>query len=120
MYPGRLSLSRTTEKQLACTSAGRVIGRGGFIHPKSSSPNSLEKRDQMGRCIDPSRAPGGIGVRYCLRLERISGEIFSVHGIAVYIHPDHETCVTTRTALNHGAGVSPIDATSNQDDGCYL
>jgi hypothetical protein len=122
MYPGRLSLSRTTEKRCPCTNAGYVTGRGGFIHPKSSGPNSLEKRDRLldnwhlkwVDAIDPSRAPGSIGVRYCLRLGLIPGEIFGVHGFPVYIHPDHETRVTTRTVLNHGPGVSPIDATSNR------
>ena len=37
--------------------------------------------------IDPSKATGGMGVRYCLRLEAFSSGILRVHGIAVYIHP---------------------------------
>jgi hypothetical protein len=121
MYPGDLSWRGSLKKRCPCTSARYVTGRGGFIHPKSSGPNSLEKRDRLldkwhlkwVDAIDPSRAPGSIGVRHCLRLGLIPGEIFGVHGFPVYIHPDHETRVTTRTVLNHGPGVS-IDATSNR------
>jgi hypothetical protein len=115
MYPGDLSWRGSLKKRCPCTSARYVTGRGGFIHPKSSGPNSLEKRDRLldkwhlkwVDAIDPSRAPGSIGVRHCLRLGLIPGEIFGVHGFPVYIHPDHETRVTTRTVLNHGLCASP-------------